>query len=255
MSAEATYPSLKDRVVFVSGGGSGIGATIVEHFSRQGSRVAFVDINEEASTELVSRIDDSGYFAPYFIPCDLRDIPALQAAIAEATAKLGTIRVLVNNAAHDDRHHMDDVTPEYWDDRMAVNLKHQFFAAQAVHKGMAELGGGSIINMGSVSWMMGMGGMPGYTTAKAAVQGLTRSLAADLGPANIRVNTVVPGHTWTQRQIDLWTTPEFAEKLMETQCLKRNIVPEDVARVVLFFASDDSDACTNQTYIVDGGLV
>jgi D-xylose 1-dehydrogenase len=249
-----TYPSLADRVVFVSGGGSGIGASIVEHFARQCAKVAFADINEAASLELVARLSDDDHVTPTFINCDLCDIPALQSAIADVEKNLGPIRVLVNNAAHDQRHEIDDVTPEYWDDRMAINLKHQFFAAQAVHKGMAAAGGGAIINLGSVSWMMGMGGMPGYTTAKSAVEGLTKSLATDFGAENIRVNSVVPGHIWTQRQIDLWTTPEFAAKLMETQCLKRNLQPEDIARVVLFFASDDASACTSQTYVVDGGL-
>lgn len=255
MSTHAIYPSLRDRVVLVSGGGSGIGASIVEHFCRQGAKVAFIDIDVVASEALVQEMNDAGYPTPLFLNCDLRDIPALRSAIAEAADKLGTIRVLVNNAAHDDRHDMDEVTPEYWDDRMAVNLRHQFFAAQAVHKGMAEAGGGAIINMGSVSWMMGLGGMPGYTTAKSAVAGLTRSLASDLGPQNIRVNSVVPGHIWTQRQTDLWMTPEYEAELMKQQCLKRNLLPEDVARVVLFFAADDSEACTNQTYIVDAGLV
>jgi len=254
MSNFTTYPSLVDRVVFVSGGGGGIGASIVEHFARQRAKVAFVDINEAASLELVARLSDDDHTTPTFIKCDLCDIAALRAAIAEVENTLGPVRVLVNNAAHDQRHEIDDVTPEYWDDRMAINLKHQFFAAQAVHKGMAAAGGGAIINLGSVSWMMGMGGMPGYTTAKSAVEGLTKSLATDFGEENIRVNSVVPGHIWTQRQIDLWTTPEFAAKLMEAQCLKRNLQPEDVARVVVFFASDDAAACTSQTYVVDGGL-
>jgi len=254
MPSTTVYPDLKDRVVFVSGGGSGIGASIVEHFCRQGSKVAFVDINEEASNDLIKKLDDGQHSVPQFINCDLCDIPALQNSIADVEKNLGPIQVLVNNAAHDQRHDIDDVTPEYWDDRMAINLKHQFFAAQAVRKGMASAGGGAIINMGSVSWMLGMGGMPGYTTAKSAVEGLTRSLARDFGEQGIRVNSVVPGHIWTQRQIDLWTTPEFAARLMENQCLKRNLQPEDVARVVLFFASDDASACTSQTYIVDGGL-
>jgi len=255
MSNLAIYPSLKDRVVFVSGGGSGIGASIVEHFCQQGSKVAFVDIDIEASEALVVQMTEAGYPTPLFLNCDLRDIPALQGALAEAADKLGPVRVLINNAARDDRHDMDEVTPEYWDDRMAVNLKHHFFAAQAVREGMAAAGGGSIINMGSVSWMMGLGGMPAYTTAKAAIAGLTRSLAADLGPQNIRVNCIVPGHIWTKRQNELWMTPEYEALLMERQCLKRNLLPEDVARVILFYAADDSAACTNQSYIVDGGLV
>ncbi len=254
MSNFTTYPSLIDRVVFISGGGSGIGASIVEHFARQRAKVAFVDINEAASLAVVERLSDDDHTTPTFIKCDLCDIAALRAAIAEVENTLGPVRVLVNNAAHDQRHEIDDVTPESWDNSMAINLKHQFFAAQAVRKGMAEAGGGAIINLGSVSWMLGMGGMPGYTTAKSAVEGLTKSLATDFGEQNIRVNSIVPGHIWTQRQIDLWTTPEFAAKLMENQCLKRNLQPEDIARVVLFFASDDAAGCTSQTYVVDGGL-
>ncbi|HET6222749.1 MAG TPA: SDR family NAD(P)-dependent oxidoreductase, partial [Dongiaceae bacterium] len=168
MSQFASYPSLKDRVVFVTGGGSGIGASIVEHFCAQGSKVAFVDIAREASEALVKAIAEKGHAKPLFIPCDLKDIPALKRAIAETKQKLGRIRVLVNNAANDQRHPIDSVTPEFWDERMAVNLKHQFFAAQAVYKDMAEAGGGSIVNFGSVSWVIGQGGMPAYTTAKSA---------------------------------------------------------------------------------------
>jgi NAD(P)-dependent dehydrogenase (short-subunit alcohol dehydrogenase family) len=163
--------------------------------------------------------------------------------------------VLVNNAAHDERHSIEAVTPEYWDDRFAVNLRHQFFAAQAVVPGMAAAGGGSIINMGSTSWMVGQGGMPAYLSAKAAVAGLTRALARDLGPKNIRVNSVVPGWIMTERQIALWLTPEGEQELLRRQCLKRKLKPEDVARMVLFLASDDSDACTSQAFIVDGGWV
>jgi NAD(P)-dependent dehydrogenase (short-subunit alcohol dehydrogenase family) len=169
--------------------------------------------------------------------------------------RLGPITVLVNNAANDQRHSIDEVTPEYWDDRIAVNLKHQFFAAQAVYPDMEAAGGGAIVNLGSVSWMIGQGGMPCYTTAKSAVAGLTRALARDLGPKNIRVNCVVPGWIMTQRQIDLWLTPESEAELMQRQCLKRKLVPADIARTVLFFAAEDSGGCTNQSYIVDGGWV
>jgi NAD(P)-dependent dehydrogenase (short-subunit alcohol dehydrogenase family) len=255
MDGYAVYPSLKDRVVFVTGGGSGIGASIVEHFCAQGSRVAFVDVKREDSQALVKRIAQSGHAAPLFIACDLTDIEALRAAIGEARDKLGPIRVLVNNAAHDQRHSIDSVTPEFWDDRIAVNLKHQFFAAQAVHKDMAAAGGGSIVNLGSVSWVIGQGGMPCYTTAKSAVTGLTRSLARDLGPMNIRVNSILPGWIMTERQISLWLTPEGEQELMTRQCLKRKLYPPEIARAVLFFAADDSSACTNQAYIVDGGWV
>jgi NAD(P)-dependent dehydrogenase (short-subunit alcohol dehydrogenase family) len=255
MSNYATYPSLKDRTVFVTGGGSGIGAAIVENFCAQGSKVAFVDIAREASEALVKSIAAKKQPAPLFIPCDITDTVALQRAIAETRQTLGPVRVLVNNAAHDQRHAIDTVTPEYWDDRIAVNLKHQFFAAQAVYKDMAAAGGGSIVNLGSVSWVIGQGGMPCYTTAKSAVAGLTRSLARDFGPLNIRVNCILPGWIMTERQIKMWLTPEGEEELMRRQCLKRKLVPDEIARAVLFFAADDSSACTNQNYIVDGGWV
>jgi len=251
----ASYPSLKTRVVFVTGGGSGIGASIVRHLCDQGARVAFVDIDVAASEALVQKIEADGSPPPLFVPCDLRDIGALRAAIAEITRRLGPIRVLVNNAASDDRHSIDSVTPESWDDRFAVSLRHQFFAAQAVYRGMAAAGGGSIVNLGSTSWMIAQGGMPEYTTAKSAVVGLTRALAREFGPMNIRVNCVVPGWIMTERQVTLWLDPEAEARLLERQCLKRKLVPEDVARVVLFFAADDSAGCTAQSYLVDGGWV
>jgi D-xylose 1-dehydrogenase len=254
MAATATYPSLKDRVVFVTGGGSGIGASIVEHFCQQGAKVGFVDIDGKSSEALVERLRKQGHKVQ-FVNCDLRDVEALRVAVGQVRETLGPITVLVNNAAHDQRHAIDEVTSEYWDDRIAVNLKHQFFAAQAVYPDMEKAGGGAIVNLGSVSWIVGQGGMPCYTTAKSAVAGLTRSLARDLGPMNIRVNCVVPGWIMTQRQLDLWLTPEGEAELMQRQCLKRKLVPEDIARAVLFFASDDAGGCTNQSYIVDGGWV
>lgn len=254
-SDSARYPSLQDRVVFITGGGSGIGAAIVAHFCAQGSKVAFVDIDRPASGQLAEEQVAQGYTKPLFIPCDLTDIDALRAAITQVIETLGPIRVLVNNAANDERHSIDEVTPEYWDQRIAVNLKHQFFAAQAVYKDMAEAGGGSIVNLGSVSWVIGQGGMPCYTTAKSAVMGLTRALARDLGPMNIRVNSILPGWIMTERQVSKWLTPEGEQELMQRQCIKRKLYPEDMARIVLFFAADDSGACTNQNYIADGGWV
>jgi NAD(P)-dependent dehydrogenase (short-subunit alcohol dehydrogenase family) len=242
-------------VALVTGGGSGIGASIVEHLCAQGAHVAFVDIDRAASPALVQRIEQRGQRAPLFLPCDLRDIAALRAAVTETRDRLGPIRVLVNNAAHDERHAIEQVTPEYWDDRFAVNLRHQFFAAQAVASDMATAGGGSIINFGSTSWLVGQGGMPAYLSAKAAVAGLTRALARDFGPMNIRVNCIVPGWIMTERQVTLWLTAEGEAELMRRQCLKRKLLPEDIARVVLFFAADDSAACTSQSYIVDGGWV
>jgi D-xylose 1-dehydrogenase len=255
MIRSASYPSLEGRVVFVTGGGSGIGASIVEHLCAQGSRVAFVDIERGASEALVDTIGRRGQPAPAFLPCDVRDIAALRAALAQVRERLGPIRVLINNAAHDERHAIEGVTPEYWDDRFAVNLRHQFFAAQAVAPDMAAAGGGAIVNFGSTSWLVGQGGMPAYLSAKAAIAGLTRALARDFGPMNIRVNCIVPGWIMTERQVRLWLTPEGEQELLRRQCLKRKLLPEDVARVVLFFASDDSGGCTSQSYIVDGGWV
>jgi len=249
----ATYPSLRDRVVLVTGGASGIGASIVEHFCAQGSRVAFLDIDAGAAERLGETIGATGRERPLFLPCDLRDIAALRGAVAEVRRRLGPIRILINNAAHDERHAVDTVTPEYWDDRLAINLRHQFFAAQAAYPDMAAAGGGAIVNLGSTSWMVGQGGMPGYTAAKSAVVGLTRGLARDLGPHNIRVTCVVPGWIMTERQIRLWLTPESEAELLRRQCLKRKLVPEDVARAVLFFAADDSAGCTAQSYVVDAG--
>ena len=253
MIRTASYPSLEARVAFVTGGGSGIGASIVEHLCAQRARVAFVDINRAASEALVKTIAERGHPAPTFLPCDLRDIPALQSAIAEAKARLGPIRVLVNNAAHDERHTIERVTPEYWDDRFAVNLRHHFFAAQAVAPDMAAAGGGSIINFGSTSWLVGQGGMPAYLSAKAAIAGLTRALARDFGPMNIRVNSIVPGWIMTERQITLWLTPEAEKNLLQVQCLKEKLAPADVTRMVLWLASDDSRMCTAQLWVVDAG--
>jgi len=255
LSDHAIYPSLKGRSVLITGGGSGIGAATVMAFARQGAKVAFIDFDAEAAGSTVAGVEKAGHPRPLFLDCDLRDIEALRAAVAEAADAHGDITVLVNNAARDDRHPFHEVTPEYWDDRMAMNLKHQFFAAQAVHPMMKRQGGGSIINMGSTSWMAGQGGMAGYTSAKSAVLGLTRSLARDMGPDNIRVNSIAPGWIMTERQQKLWLTPEGEKDLMARQCLKRKLVPEDIARVILFFASDESGCMTNQSYIADGGWV
>jgi NAD(P)-dependent dehydrogenase (short-subunit alcohol dehydrogenase family) len=204
---------------------------------------------------VVTEVAAAGDPQPLFIACDLRDIEALRQAIRQAADAHGPITVLVNNAAHDERHKFGTVTPEYWDDRMAVNLRHQFFAAQAVHPMMKAAGGGSIINFGSTSWMIGQGGMPGYTAAKAAIMGLTRGLARDFGPDNIRVNSIAPGWIMTERQLTLWLDEAGERELMARQCLKRKLYPDDMARIVLFLAADDSGAMTNQTYVCDGGWV
>lgn len=250
MSA-AIYPSLKGKTVFITGGAMGIGEAFVEEFSKQGAKVAFVDIAREAGEKLKARLKGDVWFKT----CDVTDIPALQGAIAEAAAALGPVTVLVNNAAHDERHAWDKMTPDYWDKRIAINIKHQFFAAQAVIPMMQKAGGGAIINLGSTSWKIGQGGMAAYTASKSGVTGLTRSLARDLGPDNIRVNTISPGWIMTERQLKLWVTPEGEKKIMENQCLKRKLYPIDIARVALFLASDESGACTNQDFTVDGGWV
>ncbi len=255
MSGWAIYPSLEGRSVFITGGGSGIGAAIVQAFAGQKAKVAFVDLDEAASARTVEAAQAAGRPTPHFARCDIRDIEALRSAIGKAGQAHGPITVLVNNAARDDRHKMEDVTPEYWDERIAVNLKHQFFAAQAVFPMMKEAGGGSIVNFGSVSWMVGQGGMPCYTTAKSAVMGLTRSLARDMGEFNVRVNSIAPGWIMTERQMKLWLTPEGEKEIMARQCLKRKLQPVEMARICLFLAADDSSAMTNQTYVADGGWV
>lgn len=254
MARGAIYPDLEGKTVIVTGGASGIGASIVAHFARQKARVGFLDMNETATAETVAAIKQAGGIIKAEL-CDLRDVVALQSAIEKLRVDLGPVAVLVNNAAHDERHRTEDVTSAYWDDRIAVNLKHQFFCAQAVLPDMKAAKAGAIINFGSTSWMVGQGGMAAYTAAKSAVLGLTRSLARDFGPYNIRVNAIAPGWIMTQRQIDLWLTPEGEKELMERQCLKRKLYPEDIARFTVFLASEEASACTNQHYVVDGGWV
>jgi NAD(P)-dependent dehydrogenase (short-subunit alcohol dehydrogenase family) len=249
----ASYPSLRDRVVLVTGGATGIGESIVTHFARQGSRVAFFDIQDEPARRLVESLTAESCPSPHYVHCDLTDIAALRRAVEEVLAALGTVDVLVNNAANDERHKTEDVTPEYWDNCIAVNLRPQFFMIQAVLPAMRRAGGGSIINMSSISWMVPSVGLPVYTTAKAAIVGLTRTLAHELGPEGIRVNAVLPGGIATERQKQLWYTPEYQAQILASQSLKRELVPDDVARLVLFLAAEDSSAITSQSYIVDGG--
>jgi NAD(P)-dependent dehydrogenase (short-subunit alcohol dehydrogenase family) len=253
MSSFASYPSLKDRAVFVSGGGSGIGASIVEHFAAQGAKVGFVDIDEGASKALGAKISAAGHPVPMFAKCDVRDIPAYQAAIIGMAARLGPFTVLINNAARDDRHSLEEVTPAYWDERIAVNLRHQFFAIQTVAPGMKKAGGGSIVNFSSVSYHTMTADLAVYQAAKAAVIGMTRGLARDLGPDQIRLNAITPGWIMTQRQIDLWLTPEAEAALMQAQCLKEKLYPPDIARMALWLAADDSGLVTAQNFVVDGG--
>lgn len=249
----ATYPSLEDRVTLITGGGSGIGASMVERFCEQGSRVYFVDNDEAASQVLVEGIARHWENTPHFIYCDVRNIADLQSVIKSIIDSSGPILILVNNAARDDRHSIDEVTPDYFDERIAVNMRHHFFAAQSVIPGMKLAGGGSIINIGSVSWMIGSVNMPVYLAAKSAIVGLTRALARELGPYNIRVNSILPGWIMTDRQKELWLTPEGEAELMQRQCLKRKLDPDEIAKIVLFFSSDDSGICTNQNFVADGG--
>ncbi|AGT09854.1 SDR family NAD(P)-dependent oxidoreductase [Paracoccus aminophilus] len=251
----ATYPSLHDRSVFVTGGGSGIGASLVRHFCAQGARVAFVDIADGPSQELVAEIAGQGMAAPLYLNCDLREIEALQARIQEAAAAHGPVTVLCNNAGNDDRHASETVTPGYWRDRMAVNLDHQFFAAQTVRPMMRAAGGGSIINFSSITWMVGDADCPAYVTAKAAIWGLTRALAREFGPEGIRVNALLPGWVMTARQQELWLDEAGERQIRERQCLRDKVQPEDIARMALFLGADDSRLCTSQQFVVDGGWI
>ena len=252
MKYGAIYPSLKGRTVLVTGGGSGIGEAIVEHFAAQGSKVGVLDIKKKESEALAARLRRKRQKV-HFEHCDLTDIGALKRAVANVRQALGPITILINNAAHDERHTLEEVTPEYFDDRIRVNLKHQFFAIQAVVPDMKKAKNGSIVNLGSTSWMVAFGGLPVYTAAKAGVLGLTRGLARELGKHNIRINTVAPGWIMTERQKSLWVTPEAIDKLMQDQCLQRTLTPADLARAILFFASDESSATTNQNFVFDGG--
>lgn len=247
----ASYPSLAGKTVFVTGGASGIGAEIVRAFAAQNARVGFVDLDCYTSEKLAAGLGDNVAYAH----CDLKDIDTLKHAFAALKEKLGAAEVLVNNAARDDRHDWEDVTPEYFDERISTNLRHQFFAIQAAAPDMIEMGGGSIINMGSNSWWEAGGGFPVYATSKAAVHGLTRTMARDLGGHRIRVNTVVPGWIMTERQKQLWTTPEALEKHRDRQCLPDLIDPVYVARMVLFLASDDAAMCTASNYMVEAGSI
>ncbi len=247
----AVYPSLTGRRVIVSGGGSGIGEAMVEAFARQGAAVGFVDIQQSPSEQLIQRLD-TVEIAPYFLPCDITDCADYSDKIAALIDRLGGCDVLINNAASDDRHKFDDITPAYWDGRMAVNLKHQFFAAKAVVPAMRAAGGGSIVNMGSISWHLGLADLVIYQTAKAAIEGLTRSLARELGRDNIRVNAIIPGNVQTPRQMK-WYSPEGEAEIVAAQCLDGRIQPPDIAAMALFLASDDARFCTAHNYWVDAG--
>ena len=247
------YFDLENKRVFITGGGSGIGASLVEHFCEQHAEVYFIDINEEASNKLISECKNKKLAIPNFIKCDLLNIKELQNVISKIITEKGPIEILVNNAANDERHNIEDVTEEFWNDRMNINLRHYFFTVQSVREAMIKNKGGVIVNIGSASWMIGQGGMAAYTAAKSGVVGLTRSFARDLGEYNIRVNSVVPGWTITERQLTKWLTPESEADMMKKQCIKKRLMPSDIAKAVLFFSSDQSSGCTNQSYVVDNG--
>jgi NAD(P)-dependent dehydrogenase (short-subunit alcohol dehydrogenase family) len=251
----ATYPSLRGRVVVVTGGASGIGESVVEHFARQSSQVVFLDIQDAAAATLIDRLGAAGVSSPVFLHCDLTDVGAVKASVAEIERRFQRIDVLINNAGNDTRHTVEEVTPEYWDRCMAINLKQQFFMAQAVIPSMRQARQGAVINMSSIAWLIPSTGLPVYVTAKAAIVGLTRTLAHELGADNIRVNCVLPGVILTDRQRKLWLTDQYKAEVLGRQALKRLLLPEEVARLVLFLAADDSSGITNQSYIVDGGWV
>lgn len=247
----AIYPSLRDRLVVVTGGGTGIGAALTEGFARQGARVVFLDVAEEASKALAA---DLSTFTPppVFHPCNLLDLEVLRETLTSIVAEHGAIDVLVNNAANDDRHSLAEVTPAYWDDRIGVNLRHLYFAAQAAAPGMRERGRGVILNLGSISWHLGLPDLSIYETAKAGIEGMTRALARELGVDGIRVSCIVPGNVKTPRQMK-WYTPEGEAEIVAAQCLKSRIEPSDVAALALFLASDDARFITGHEYFVDAG--
>jgi NAD(P)-dependent dehydrogenase (short-subunit alcohol dehydrogenase family) len=256
MALTNSYPSLKNKVVFISGGATNIGAALVEAFLQQESVVVFVDINTEAAQALQQKLHKAHPQAKlHFYPCDLCQVEDLQRIIQQVNVTLGPISVLVNNAANDTRHDFRDLSEDEWNQRINVNLRHPFFAIQAVAPQMAASGGGSVINFGSMSWYECQGGMTGYTTSKAGLEGMTRGLARDLAEDNIRINTVVPGWVMTERQLTHWVDADTEKDIQKSQCMKARLVPEDVAAMVLFLASDDSKMCTAQNFIVDGGWI
>jgi len=249
------HPSLVGKVVLVTGGGSGIGASHVAEFCAQGATVGFLDVMEEASTQLVQQVAAAGHRPPRYYHADLTDIAALQSAIAAFATEAGAVDVLINNAAHDERHELEAITPAYFDDRIAVNLRRLVFAVQTVVPGMKVKGAGVIVNTGSISWRAGFGGMPLYMAAKAGIEGLTRALARDLGPHGIRVNCILPGWVMTERQLALWVDDAARKLIKERQCLAGYVEPADIARMATWLASDDSRMVTNQTFVVDGGWI
>lgn len=253
VAGRAQYPSLRGKHVVVTGGGSGIGASLVEAFVRQGAKVSFLDIAVNDAKQLERTLSAGASPAPKFYPCDLKDLEAVKSVFARIAQEHGAVQILVNNAANDDRHEIQDVTPQYWDDRIAVNLRHLFFCTQAVAPAMRQAKAGAVINLGSISWHLGLPSIALYQTAKAGIEGMTRALARDLGEDNIRVTCVVPGGVRTPRQMALWHTPDEEQRILAQQCLKARVEPHDVAALVLFLASDDARMCTAHEYFVDAG--
>lgn len=249
------YTSLNGKHVFITGGGTGIGASLVQSFAEQGAHVAFVDIAVSASEALCATLAAAGLPAPVFRHCDITDIAALQRTMAELADTYGDFDVLVNNAANDQRHNFEDVTVDYWNERIAINQRPMFFTCQSVLPGMKRKGGGAIINISSMSWHVKGSGYPAYATTKAAVIGLTRGLARELGAHAIRVNTVTPGWVMTQRQLDLWVDDEANKDIDKNQCLPGRLMPNHIAAMVMFLAADDGAMCTAQEFIVDAGWV
>jgi NAD(P)-dependent dehydrogenase (short-subunit alcohol dehydrogenase family) len=255
MDGGARYLTLKGKHVFITGGGSGIGKSLVEHFAHQGAKVSFVDINEKAAFAVLSGCLARGWEKPEFKVLDLRDVEALEAHIAELGQRRGPINVLVNNAGSDERRTLQSVTREYFDDRIAVNLRHQLFAAKAVTPQMESVGGGSIINLNSITWVEGDGDCVCYVTSKAAVHGMTRALARELGPHNIRVNSIAPGWVMTERQVSLWLNEAGEKQINERQVLAGRLYPPDIARMALWLGADDSRMCSKQNFVVDAGWI
>ena len=249
------YFDLRDKRALVSGGASGIGSSIVEHLSEQGVEVYFFDINKKEAQKTLNRIKKKKFKIPTFVECNIKNIKKYKSSIFNIIKKKGPIDILVNNASNDQRHSLEEITERYWDDRISLNLKHYLFAIQTVKKSMIKNKGGSIINLGSVSWVRGAVMFPAYSTAKAGIHGLTRSLARDLGKHNIRINSIAPGSIATDRQSKLWLNPKFKKEILRNQALKKQLLPDDVSKMVLFLASDVSSGCTKQNFIVDGGLI
>jgi len=248
------YFDLKNKRALVSGGASGIGSSIVEHLCKQGVEVYFFDINKKEAQKTINKIKKKKLKIPTFIKCNIKKIQRYKKLILDIIKKKGPIDILINNASNDQRHNLEQITEKYWDERMAINLKHYLFSIQTVKKSMVKNKGGSIINLGSVSWVRGAVNFPAYSTAKAGIYGLTRSLARDLGKHNIRINSIAPGSIATERQSKLWLNPKFKKEVLKNQCLKMQLLPEDVSKMVLYLASDVSSGCTKQNFTVDAGL-